>query len=379
VQRTPFTRLFSAIYRGLLTPQLNFLVGGHLVVNDADLCLNPPGFGHLPKPQPQPGWWINATLSLNIWLVGSKVLVGSGWYWENSPSKHAEILRLFHFFLVPKKCVKHRNPSWHRVRSDDIWPLFLEVGKRYFPIWAMKRKGPNWLFRGFAMICWGRNRIQYTQLFLGIIYYFMIFHEILQGPLLLKQPWMIQWHPSGTQPGEWTHWGDMALFCLLGHRLEEKYRSLERVRIWEKIVVGRDGGDGEKHKQLWWQLCWNKAYRISGELFLKDPNGMISPNIEWVPTQFDIWWRDNLICGWWFFEAKNPGNASLNQLRGQPFVWNGIKISCYSSRGKKCKYYWPSCFSPICHQVWCCSQNLKTGKVKILATIATNWAYISHP
>ena len=42
------------------------------------------------------------------------------------------------------------------------------------------------------MICWGRNRIQYTQLFLGIIYYFMIFHEILQGPLRLKQPWMIQ-------------------------------------------------------------------------------------------------------------------------------------------------------------------------------------------
>lgn len=80
-----------------------------------------------------------------------------------------------------------------------------------------------------------------------------------------------------------------------------------------------------------------------------------------------------------FFEAKNPGNAGLNQLRGQPFVWNGIKISCYSSRGKKCKYYWPSCFSPICHQVWCCSQNLKTGKVKILATIATNWAYVSHP
>lgn len=160
------------------------------------------------------------------------------------------------------------------------------------------------------------------------------------------------------------------------------------VTAWKRNIVPLNGWGSElwegtgrwgEAQQLWWQLCWNNAYRISGELFFKDPNGMISPNIEWVPTQFDIWWRDNLICGWWFFEAKNPGNASLNQLRGQPFVWNGIKISCYSSRGKKCKYYWPSCFSPICHQVWCCSQNLKTGKVKILATIVTNWVYISHP
>ena len=200
MQRTPFTRLFSAIYRGLLTPQLNFLVGGHLVANDADLCLNPPGFGHLPKPQPQPGWWINATLSLNIWLVGSKVLVGSGWCWENSPSKHAEKLRLFHFFLVPKKFVKHRNPSWHRGPERWHLALFLEVGKRYFPIWAMKRKGPNWLFRGFVMICWGPK--SYTQLFLGIIYHFIKYYK---DPYFLNSHGWFNEIRQGTQPGEWTH------------------------------------------------------------------------------------------------------------------------------------------------------------------------------
>ena len=190
---------------------------------------------------------------------------------------------------------------------------------------------------------------------------------------------MIQWNPSGD-PARWVdplRWYGPLLFVgsPLGREISFPWTG-EDLR---ENRCGRGWGRWGEAQQLWWQLCWNKAYRISGELFLKDPNGMISPNIEWVPTQFDIWWRDNLICGWWFFEAKNPGNASLNQLRGQPFVWNGIKISCYSSRGKKCKYYWPSCFSPICHQVWCCSQNLKTGKVKILATIATNWAYISHP
>ena len=109
------------------------------------------------------------------------------------------------------------------------------------------------------------------------------FNEIRQGPSPVSGPTEVIWPSFVCWVTAWKRnivplngWGS------------------ERKSLWEG-----DGGDGEKASSFDGSFVGIKHTEFQENFFLgdfskKDPNGMISPNIEWVPTQFDIWWRASI-------------------------------------------------------------------------------------